>query len=138
MTCAAINERVRRLSASVSASTTTEIAEVTPTAVRCADAELDELISALECGDRLRSDMHALSRRQLTSLVIRCWTYLAWMHAIETDARPMDGLLKDRLLWGLMRPYEAARTSDADVGAYSNRHAKTKIRHGLGIIAILL
>ena len=118
MTCAAIIDHVRRLSASVSASTTTEVVVATSTAVRCACAELDELLSALECGDRLRSDLQALSRRQLTSLVIRCWTYLAWMHAIKTDARPMHGPSKDRLMWGLMRRYETVRTADTDMSVY--------------------
>lgn len=63
---------------------------------------------------------------------------MVWMHAIETDARPMDGPSKDSLLSGLMRPYETTRTANDDMNAYSNRHAKTKIRHGLSIITILL
>ena len=44
------------------------------------EAELDNTLRSLSCGDWLRADLPVVLHNQLASLLVKCWTYLVWMH----------------------------------------------------------
>jgi hypothetical protein len=112
--------------------------ERTPAVVVSLDPELDVLLRSLRCGDKLRADLPVLFRNQIASLIVKCWTYLVWMHMIETDEARVGQRLRDQILWSLMRPFEMSHATHAMLSHDDNRHAKTRIKQGLKLTALLL
>ena len=102
------------------------------------DPELDVLLRTLTCGDQLRADLPVLFQNQLASLIVKCWTYLVWMHMIETDDARVGEQIRDQILWSLMRAFEPSHTTHPLLSHDDNRHAKTKIKQSLKLTALLL
>ena len=102
------------------------------------DPELDTLLRTLTCGDQLRADLPVLFQNQLASLIVKCWTYLVWMHMIETDDAPVGQQIRDQILWSLMRTFEPSHSTHPLLSHDDNRHAKTKIKQSLKLTALLL
>ena len=112
--------------------------QCTPAVVVRLDPELDMLLRMLTCGDQLRADLPVLFQNQLASLIVKCWTYLVWMHMIETDDAPVGEQIRDQILWSLMRAFEPSHTTHPLLSHDDNRHAKTKIKQSLKLTALLL
>ena len=102
------------------------------------DPELNVLLSTLTCGDQLRADLPVLFQNQLASLIVKCWTYLVWMHMIEIDDARVGEQIRDQILWSLMRAFEPSHTTHPLLSHDDNRHAKTKIKQSLKLTALLL
>ena len=79
-----------------------------------------------------------LFQNQLASLIVKCWTYLVWMHMIKTDDAPVGEQIRDQILWSLMRAFEPSHTTHPMLSHDDNRHAKTKIKQSLKLTALLL
>ena len=112
--------------------------EHTPTSVMLLDPELDKALSSLRCADKLRADLPVLFHNQLASLIVKCWTYLVWIHLIENDPARMTRVDRDQVLWSLMRPFEMSHATQPNITDDNNTHAKTKIKMGLKLTALLL
>ena len=110
----------------------------TPAVVVRLDPELDLQLRTLTCGDRLRADLPVLFQNQLASLIVKCWTYLVWMHMIEIDDARVREQIRDQILWSLMRAFEPSHTTHPLLSHDDNRHAKTKIKQSLKLTALLL
>ena len=102
------------------------------------EAELDNALRSLSCGERLRADLPVLHHNQLASLLVKCWTYLVWMHWLELEPAALTRPARDQLLWSLMRPFETGHSTQAELKHVNNRHAKTNIKQGLKLTALLL
>ena len=136
MTSQKIIEHITGLSSAVNREE--EVGSASPALLVQLDPQLEHLLSKLQCGDRLRADLPALCRYHTASLIVKCWVYLAWMHAIDTDDAEVDRQVRDQIVWSLMRPFEASHTTYAALSHRGNRHVKTKIKQGLKLTALLL